>query len=68
MLGQMAAKDGSVAVGYTIGHGLSSMLFGGGSAPAPPVDQQQQPPLQQQQGYQQQGVSCEVQAKGAYFL
>ncbi|KAG5646720.1 hypothetical protein DXG03_002402 [Asterophora parasitica] len=29
MLAQMAATAGSVAVGSTIGHGLSSMLFGG---------------------------------------
>lgn len=64
MLAQMAATAGSVAVGSTIGHGLSSMLFGGGGGQAPPVEQQQQaPPMQQQQSYQQ-GVSCEVQAKG----
>ena len=60
MLAQMAATAGSVAVGSTIGHGLSSMLFGGNSstpaeAPAPPVQQQQQ---------YQSGASCEVQAKG----
>ena len=60
----MAATAGSVAVGSTIGHGLSNMLFGGSShapeaapaAPAPPV---------QQQSYQGQGVTCEAQAKGA---
>lgn len=62
MLAQMAATAGSVAVGSTIGHGLSSMLFGGGGGQAAPVEQQQ-PVQQQQQGYQQ-GVSCEVQAKG----
>jgi len=65
MMAQMAATAGSVAVGSTIGHGLSSMLFGGGGA-APPVEQQQQPPTQQQQGYQQ-GMICEVQAKGSYL-
>ena len=65
MLAQMAATAGSVAVGSTIGHGLSSMLFGGGQA-APPVEQQA-PPQQQQQSYQQ-GVSCEVQAKGVYMF
>jgi len=32
MLTQMAATAGSVAVGSTIGHGLSSMLFGGSSS------------------------------------
>jgi hypothetical protein len=64
MIAQMAATAGSVAVGSTIGHGLSSMLFGGGGGQsAPPAEQQQQPPAQQQQGYQQ-GASCEVQAKG----
>jgi hypothetical protein len=31
MLAQMAATAGSVAVGSTIGHGISSMLFGGRS-------------------------------------
>ncbi|KAG8897237.1 hypothetical protein FRB99_008347 [Tulasnella sp. 403] len=47
MLAQMAATAGSVAVGSTIGHGLSNMLFGGGSreaaapAPEPPVQQAQ---------------------------
>jgi coiled-coil-helix-coiled-coil-helix domain-containing protein 2 len=68
MIAQMAATAGSVAVGSTIGHGLSSMLFGGGGQSAPPAEQQQQqqPPAQQQQGYQQ-GVSCEVQAKGNYI-
>ncbi|KAF4618908.1 hypothetical protein D9613_010114 [Agrocybe pediades] len=58
MLAQMAATAGSVAVGSTIGHGLSSMLFGGSSsaseAPTAPVQQQQQ---------QQSSISCEVQAK-----
>ena len=66
MLAQMAATAGSVAVGSTIGHGLSSMLFGGGQA-APPVEQQAPPQQQQQQSYQQ-GVSCEVQAKGMYIF
>lgn len=63
MLAQMAATAGSVAVGSTIGHGLSSMLFGGGGGQAAPPVEQQAPPQQQQQSYQQ-GVSCEVQAKG----
>ena len=67
MLAQMAATAGSVAVGSTIGHGLSSMLFGGGGEAAPPVEQQQQQPVQQQQGYQQ-GISCDVQAKGECIL
>ncbi|KAG6817118.1 hypothetical protein H0H87_012639 [Tephrocybe sp. NHM501043] len=60
MLAQMAATAGSVAVGSTIGHGLSSMLFGGSSsapaeAPAAPVQQQQQS--------FNSAPSCEAQAK-----
>ncbi|KAG2363507.1 hypothetical protein BDR07DRAFT_1471293 [Suillus spraguei] len=63
-MAQMAATAGSVAVGSTIGHGISSMLFGSGSSSAPaesaaPVQQQQQ----QQQAYQTTGAACEVQAK-----
>ncbi|KAG8680519.1 hypothetical protein FRC08_016238 [Ceratobasidium sp. 394] len=62
MLAQMAATAGSVAVGSTIGHGLSSMLFGGRSEAPPPAEYQQ--PVQQQQ-YQPQnsGLSCDFQAK-----
>ncbi|OAX32618.1 hypothetical protein K503DRAFT_701762 [Rhizopogon vinicolor AM-OR11-026] len=61
MMAQMAATAGSVAVGSTIGHGLSSMLFGSSShaAPAEPAA----PVQQQQQAYQTSSVSCEVQAK-----
>ena len=62
MLAQMAATAGSVAVGSTIGHGLSNMLFGSShSAPAAP--EAPAAPVQQQ-SYQAQGISCEVQAKG----
>ncbi|PSS36991.1 hypothetical protein PHLCEN_2v1207 [Hermanssonia centrifuga] len=65
MMAQMAATAGSVAVGSTIGHGISNLLFGGSShAPAPeaaaPIAQAQAPA--QQQSYAQ-GISCEVQAK-----
>jgi hypothetical protein len=56
----MAATAGSVAIGSTIGHGLSSMLFGGGGGAAPA----EAPPVQQQQQQYQNGMSCEVQAKG----
>ncbi|THH32932.1 hypothetical protein EUX98_g1233 [Antrodiella citrinella] len=62
MLAQMAATAGSVAVGSTIGHGLSSMLFGGSSSAAP-APEAQAVPQQQQSSYQSQGASCEVQAK-----
>ncbi|KAF9652638.1 hypothetical protein BDM02DRAFT_3108698 [Thelephora ganbajun] len=60
MLAQMAATAGSVAVGSTIGHGISHMLFGGGQNQ--PVEQG--PPVQQQQQtFQQSGISCETQVK-----
>ncbi|KAJ4473022.1 hypothetical protein J3R30DRAFT_3406809 [Lentinula aciculospora] len=59
MLAQMAATAGSVAVGSTIGHGLSSMLFGGSSAPAPTQEATQAPPAPRSQS----GLNCEVQAK-----
>jgi len=63
MLAQMAATAGSVAVGSTIGHGISSMLFGGGGGNSQPTEQG--PPVQQQQqSFQQTGISCETQAKG----
>lgn len=59
----MAATGGSVAVGSTIGHGLSSMLFGGSSltpaAPVPATDMTLAAPG----GYGR--ANCEVQAKGA---
>lgn len=70
MIAQMAATAGSVAVGSTIGHGLSNMLFGGRSEPAPAPEAQpptyQATPVQQQ-SYQTQGISCDVQAKGVFL-
>ncbi|KAI1794485.1 hypothetical protein LXA43DRAFT_997428 [Ganoderma leucocontextum] len=59
MLAQMAATAGSVAVGSTIGHGLSSMLFGGSSS-TPAAPEAPAAPVQQQH---QQGISCDFQAK-----
>jgi coiled-coil-helix-coiled-coil-helix domain-containing protein 2 len=56
----MAATAGSVAVGSTIGHGISSMLFGGRSESAP-VEQQQQAPAQQNTSSF--ASNCEGQAK-----
>ena len=64
MLAQMAATAGSVAVGSTIGHGLSHMLFGGSSS-APAASEAPAAPVQQQ-SYQPQGISCETQAKGEF--
>ena len=62
MLAQMAATAGSVAVGSTIGHGLSSMLFGSSSHAPAPVEQAAAPaPQNFQQGA---GLSCDVQARG----
>ena len=57
MLAQMAATAGSVAIGSTIGHGLSNMIFGAGRDP-------QQVPVQHQQDQSQNGLSCDIQAKG----
>lgn len=57
---QMASTAAGVAVGSTMGHGLSSMLFGGGAAqqaPAAPVEQQSFEERKM-------GGSCEIQAKG----
>lgn len=65
MMAQMAATAGSVAVGSTIGHGLSNMLFGGRSEAAPAPEAQPVPA--QQQSYQSQGISCEGQAKGEHL-
>ena len=65
MLAQMAATAGSVAVGSTIGHGISNMLFGGRSEPAPA--QEAQPPVQQQQSYYGATRNCDFQAKGMDF-
>jgi len=65
MLAQMAATAGSVAVGSTIGHGLSHMLFGGGGGNSQPVEQGPPVQQQQQQTFQQSGISCETQAKGS---
>jgi len=55
----MAATAGSIAVGSTIGHGISSMLFGGRSESAP-VEQQHQAAAQQNSSF---APNCEVQAK-----
>ena len=66
MLAQMAATAGSVAVGSTIGHGISNMLFGGRGEPAPA--QEAQPPVQQQQSYYGATGNCDFQAKGTEFL
>ncbi|KAI0631234.1 hypothetical protein C8Q77DRAFT_1132192 [Trametes polyzona] len=59
LLAQMAATAGSVAVGSTIGHGISNMLFGGSSS-TPAAPEAPAAPVQQQHA---QGLSCEVQAK-----
>ena len=66
MLAQMAATACSVAVGSTIGHGISHMLFVGRSeaaAPEPAVAQSQAVPAQFQQG-----ISCDVQSRGIVYV
>ncbi|KAH8987849.1 hypothetical protein EDB92DRAFT_1099018 [Lactarius akahatsu] len=60
MLAQMAATAGSVAVGSTIGHGISSMLFGGRSEAAPAEQQHQAAPQQNTSSF---SANCEGQAK-----
>lgn len=62
LFGQMASTAAGVAVGSTVGHGLSSMLFGGSSsAPAEPAQQAAPQAYNQQQ--QNIGVNCDVQSK-----
>ncbi|KAK7041435.1 hypothetical protein VNI00_009301 [Paramarasmius palmivorus] len=64
MLAQMAATAGSVAVGSTIGHGISHMLFGSGGGGQAQEAQQAAPPVQHQAPAQQgSGISCDTQAK-----
>ncbi|KDQ09102.1 hypothetical protein BOTBODRAFT_179279 [Botryobasidium botryosum FD-172 SS1] len=59
MMAQMAATAGSVAIGSTIGHGLSSMLFGGGGGHAAEQPAQAAaPPMEQRSG-----ISCDFQSK-----
>lgn len=60
MIAQMAATAGSVAVGSTIGHGLSSMLFGGRSDAAAAAPEAASPAVQQQIN-----AACDFQIKGA---
>ncbi|EPQ26406.1 uncharacterized protein PFL1_06054 [Pseudozyma flocculosa PF-1] len=66
LFGQMASTAAGVAVGSTVGHGLSNMLFGGRSEPAAEATQAPQPAFDQSQAYSQQqnaGVNCEVQSR-----
>lgn len=58
MFVQMASTAAGVAVGSTVGHGLSSMLFGGKTEASPaPVEQQSFEDRRM-------GGTCEIQAKG----
>lgn len=67
----MASTAAGVAVGSSVGHGISSFLFGGRSAepapapaeqvPAPAAPYNDQFALQQQQ--QNTGINCDVQSK-----
>ncbi|KAK0521236.1 hypothetical protein OC835_006950 [Tilletia horrida] len=69
LFANMASTAAGVAVGSSVGHGISSMLFGGGSRSEAPAEQAQaQYPAYdqsaQQSAYQQSNVgSCEAQAK-----
>ncbi|CAO1621767.1 unnamed protein product [Parajaminaea phylloscopi] len=67
LFGQMASTAAGVAVGSTVGHGLSSMLFGGGSRASEqvPAEHAQAADFAQAQAEGQRvgGVNCEVQSK-----
>lgn len=56
----MASTAAGVAVGSTVGHGLSNMIFGGGSAAASDV----QAPVDNYSGQVQGGAACDIQSKG----
>ena len=68
----MASTAAGVAVGSTVGHGLSSMLFGGGGGSSQAVEAAPAAPVEQQSFQQaRMGGACELQAKGelpALFL
>ncbi|ORY92899.1 hypothetical protein BCR35DRAFT_274046 [Leucosporidium creatinivorum] len=60
MFANMASTAAGVAVGSTVGHGLSNMLFGGGSSTqAAPVAEPQQQSFEERR----MGGSCDIQAK-----
>ncbi|GAA5911025.1 hypothetical protein JCM6882_006751 [Rhodosporidiobolus microsporus] len=64
LFGQMASTAAGVAVGSTVGHGLSSMLFGGGGSSQPAEVAQASAPVEQQTFQQaRMGGACDVQAK-----
>ncbi|PKI84612.1 hypothetical protein MVES_001760 [Malassezia vespertilionis] len=63
LFGQMASTAAGVAVGSTVGHGMSNMLFGSRGEPA----YQEQAPQEMNTGAynqtQQTGINCDVQGK-----
>ncbi|KWU46106.1 hypothetical protein RHOSPDRAFT_32100 [Rhodotorula sp. JG-1b] len=64
LFGQMASTAAGVAVGSTVGHGLSSMLFGGGGGSSQAVEAAPAAPVEQQSFQQaRMGGACELQAK-----
>lgn len=59
---QMASTAAGVAVGSSIGHGISNMFGGGGSVePAPAPESQSNANLNGQ------GLTCEMQSKGRFY-
>lgn len=58
----MASTAAGVAVGHTVGNGLSNMLFGGrhGDEPIPAA------PVEQSPEQRELGGACAMQVKGAY--
>ncbi|PWY98789.1 hypothetical protein BCV70DRAFT_178527 [Testicularia cyperi] len=66
LFGQMASTAAGVAVGSTVGHGLSNMLFGGSSSAPAEQAAPQQPQAYDNQAYSQQNnvaASCEQQSR-----
>lgn len=64
----MASTAAGVAVGSTVGHGLSNMLFGGGQRVAEQVPPEHAPAADfaqaQAEGQRPGGVNCELQSRG----
>ncbi|CAO1633029.1 unnamed protein product [Sympodiomycopsis kandeliae] len=67
LFSNMASTAAGVAVGSTVGHGLSNMLFGGGSQAAPAPEQPYNVQAAGAQEFAQEqsrmGASCEAQSK-----
>ncbi|KAH9813161.1 hypothetical protein DFH28DRAFT_1129141 [Melampsora americana] len=65
LFGQMASTAAGVAVGHTVGHGLSNMLFGGGGGSSSKEETSATAPVQQHQSFEERrmGGQCDIPAK-----